>query len=74
MVWRKQDVFQQEQGTRQAQHQELQLLEQGEQNRVGSSALRDLYSMVCVAPGQLSSQSVRFLTPWLLVLVVPALG
>lgn len=74
MVWRKQDVFQQGQGRRQTQHQELQLLEQGEQNWVGSSALRDLYSMVCVASGQLGSESVRSLTPWLLVHLVPALG
>lgn len=40
-------------------HQELQLLQQGEQNWVGNSALRDLYSTVCVASGQLSSESVR---------------
>lgn len=69
MVWRKQAVLQQGQGRRQTQLQELQLLAQGEQNWVGSSALRDLYSMACVASGQQSSENIR-----IFVHLVPALG
>jgi len=50
------------------------LQEQGLQNRVGSSVPRDLYFMLCMASGWLSSEGVRSLTPWLLVHSMAALG
>lgn len=51
-----------------------QLQDQGVQNWVGSSVLRDSYFMLCMASGQLSSEGVRSLTQWLLVHIVAALG
>ena len=50
------------------------LQEQGVQNWVGSSVLRDSHFMLCMASGQLSAEGVRSLTSWLLVHIVPALG